>query len=92
MASVDSTSVWVRSRSTESLIKMVKSVVPSQVLCKDIKVLVLCTPDKVQKQPNAGADYAGLDDYIGKNLKADGLTLMFIITMPNVMAKVGRTG
>src|SRR5829696_2427282 len=33
---------------------------------KTKKVLVLCTPDKVQEAQNAGADYAGLDEFITK--------------------------
>ncbi|MGF1926370.1 MAG: 50S ribosomal protein L1, partial [Bacteroidia bacterium] len=31
---------------------------------KDIKVLVLCTPDKEAEAKAAGADHVGLDDYI----------------------------
>jgi len=34
---------------------------------KDVRVLVLCTPDKVQDAKDAGADHVGLDDYIQKN-------------------------
>jgi len=33
---------------------------------KDVKVLVLCTPDKEAEAKEAGADYAGLDEYIQK--------------------------
>ncbi|MDQ3393179.1 MAG: 50S ribosomal protein L1 [Bacteroidota bacterium] len=58
---------------------------------KDVKVLVLCTPDKEQDAKDAGADYVGLDDYIKKI--EDGWTdIDVIITMPTVMAKVGRLG
>ena len=30
---------------------------------KDVKVLVLCTPEKEDEAKEAGADYVGLDDY-----------------------------
>ena len=33
---------------------------------KEVKVLVLCTPDKVQEALDAGADFAGLDEYVEK--------------------------
>ena len=35
---------------------------------KDIRVLVLCTPDKVEEAKAAGADYVGLDEYIEKTI------------------------
>ncbi len=58
---------------------------------KDIKVLVLCTPDKADEATAAGADYVGLDDYIAK-IEGGWTDIDVIITMPNVMAKVGRLG
>ncbi len=58
---------------------------------KTKKVLVLCTPDKVQEAINAGADYAGLDEYITKI--AEGWTdIDVIVAMPSVMAQVGKVG
>ena len=33
---------------------------------KDVKVLVLCSPDKEKEATDAGADFAGLDEYIEK--------------------------
>jgi large subunit ribosomal protein L1 len=58
---------------------------------KDVRVLVLCTPDKENEAKEAGADYVGLDDYIKKI--EDGWTdIDVIITTPTVMAKVGRLG
>lgn len=58
---------------------------------KDVKVLVLCTPDKEQEATDAGADYVGLDDYI-KKIEGGWTDVDVIITMPTVMAKVGRLG
>jgi len=58
---------------------------------KTKKVLVLCTPDKVQEAMDAGADFAGLDEYITKI--ADGWTgIDVIVAMPSVMAQVGKVG
>jgi len=58
---------------------------------KDVKVLVLCTPEKEDEAKEAGADYVGLDDYIEKIEK--GWTDMdVIVTMPPVMAKIGKLG
>jgi len=58
---------------------------------KDIRVLVLCTPDKVEEAKAAGADYVGLDEYIEK-LKSGWTDIDIIITMPSVMGKVGALG
>jgi large subunit ribosomal protein L1 len=58
---------------------------------KEVKVLVLCTPDKEQEAKDAGADFVGLDDYIQK-IEKGWTDVDVIITMPAVMAKVGRLG
>jgi large subunit ribosomal protein L1 len=58
---------------------------------KEIKVLVLCTPDKEDEAKEAGADYVGLDDYIEK-IQGGWTDIDVIITMPPVMAKVGKLG
>lgn len=58
---------------------------------KDVRVLVLCTPDKVQEAKDAGAEHVGLDDYIAK-IEQGWLDIDVIITMPTVMAKVGKLG
>ncbi|MCG8340305.1 MAG: 50S ribosomal protein L1 [Cytophagales bacterium] len=58
---------------------------------KDLKVLVLCTPDKENEAKEAGADYVGLDDYI-KKIEEGWTEVEVIITMPTIMAKVGRLG
>ena len=58
---------------------------------KTVRVLVLCTPDKEEEAKAAGADYVGLDEYISK-IEGGWTDVDIIITMPSVMAKVGRLG
>jgi len=58
---------------------------------KEVKVLVLCTPDKVQEALDAGADFAGLDEYVEK-IKGGWTDIDVIITMPSCMGKVGALG
>ncbi|MCW3804096.1 50S ribosomal protein L1 [Plebeiibacterium marinum] len=58
---------------------------------KQIRVLVLCTPDKEEEAKAAGADYVGLDEYVEK-IKGGWTDVDVIITMPSVMAKVGQLG
>ena len=58
---------------------------------KTIRVLVLCTPDKEQEAKDAGADFVGLDEYIQK-IESGWTDVDIVITMPSVMAKVGKLG
>lgn len=58
---------------------------------KDVKVLVLCTPDKEEEAKAAGADHVGLDEYIQK-IKGGWTDVDVIVTMPSVMGKVGALG
>lgn len=58
---------------------------------KDVKVLVLCTPDKEEEAKAAGADHVGLDDYIEK-IKGGWTDIDVIVTMPSCMGKVGALG
>lgn len=58
---------------------------------KEVRVLALVTPDKVQEATDAGADYVGLDEYIEK-IKSGWTDVDVIITMPPVMGKVGALG
>lgn len=58
---------------------------------KTVRVLVLCTPDKEQEATEAGADYVGLDDYIAK-IEGGWTDVDIIITMPTIMAKIGKLG
>ena len=58
---------------------------------KVVRVLVLCTPDKVQDAKDSGADHVGLDDYIQK-IEGGWTDIDVIICTPTVMAKVGKLG
>jgi len=58
---------------------------------KNVRVLVLCTPDKEAEAKANGADHVGLDDYIEK-ISGGWVDIDVIITMPSVMAKVGKLG
>jgi large subunit ribosomal protein L1 len=58
---------------------------------KQVKVLVLCTPDKEDEAKEAGADYVGLDDFIEK-IEKGWTDVDVIITMPPVMSKIGKLG
>lgn len=58
---------------------------------KVVRVLALCTPDKVNEALEAGADYAGLDEYIEK-IKGGWTDIDVIVCTPSVMAKIGAIG
>jgi len=58
---------------------------------KTKRVLVLCTPDKEAEAKAAGADHVGLDEYIHK-IEGGWTDIDVIITMPTVMAKLGKLG
>jgi len=58
---------------------------------KDVRVLVLCTPDKEEEAKAAGADHVGLDEYIEK-IQDGWVDVDVIITQPSVMGKIGRLG
>ena len=58
---------------------------------KQTRVLVLCTPEKEEEAKEAGADYVGLDEYIEK-IEKGWTDIDVIITMPPVMAKIGKLG
>lgn len=58
---------------------------------KTKKVLVFCTPDKEEEALAAGADYAGLDEFVQK-VQGGWTDVDVVIAMPQVMAKVGRIG
>ena len=58
---------------------------------KKVKVLVLAKAPKDQEALDAGADYAGLDEYIEK-IKGGWTDIDVIISTPDVMGQVGRLG
>jgi large subunit ribosomal protein L1 len=58
---------------------------------KNVRVLVLCNPDKEQEAKDAGADHVGLDEYVAK-IKDGWTDVDVIITTPQVMGKVGALG
>ena len=58
---------------------------------KDVRVLVLCTPDKEEEAKAAGADHVGLDEYVEK-IKSGWTDVDVIITMPSCMGKLGPLG
>jgi len=56
---------------------------------KTKRVLVFCTADRVEEAKAAGADYAGLEDYIQK-VTEGWMDIDVIIATPNVMAQLGK--
>ncbi len=58
---------------------------------KDVRVLVLCTPDKEEEAKNAGADFVGLDEYVEK-IKSGWTDIDVVVATPSVMGKVGPLG
>lgn len=58
---------------------------------RSVRVLVLADPSKCEEALAAGADMAGLDEYVEK-IKGGWTDVDVIICTPNVMAKVGALG
>ena len=58
---------------------------------KTVRVLALCTSDQEAAALAAGADYAGLDEYIQK-IKEGWTDIDVIITQPACMGKLGPLG
>ena len=58
---------------------------------KNVRVLVICTPDKEAEAKAAGADFVGGDDYIVK-IREGWTDVDVIITTPSMMGKVGALG
>ena len=58
---------------------------------KEVRVLVLCGPDKENEAKDAGADYVGLDEYIEK-IKSGWTDIDVIICTPDLMPKLAPLG
>jgi large subunit ribosomal protein L1 len=58
---------------------------------KEVKVLVVCKGPKIQEALDAGADYAGHEDYLEK-IKSGWADVDVVIATPDVMADLGRLG
>ena len=58
---------------------------------KDVRVLVLCTPDKEEEAKSEGANFVGLDEFIDK-IKGGWTDFDVVITMPQIMGKIGPLG
>ena len=58
---------------------------------KQVRVLVLCSPEAEAGAKAAGAEHVGLDDYIEK-IKGGWTDIDVIITQPQIMGKIGALG
>jgi large subunit ribosomal protein L1 len=58
---------------------------------KTVRVLVLCKPEREDEATKAGADHAGLADYVEK-IKEGWSDIDVIIATPDVMSEVGKLG
>jgi large subunit ribosomal protein L1 len=58
---------------------------------KSVKVLVLCKPPKDKEALDAGADFAGLEDYI-KKIEEGWSDVDAVVATPDVMKDVGKLG
>ena len=56
---------------------------------KQVRVLCVCNPDAVSAALEAGADYAGLEEYIDK-IKGGWTDIDVVIAQPAVMGKLGQ--
>jgi large subunit ribosomal protein L1 len=58
---------------------------------KEVRVLVFAKPEKAKEALEAGADYAGLEEYVEK-VKEGWTDVDVIIATPDTMAEVGKLG
>jgi large subunit ribosomal protein L1 len=60
-------------------------------LGKEVRVLVITKGEKIQEALDAGADYAGHQDYLDK-IKGDWLEFDVVVASPDVMKDLGAMG
>lgn len=58
---------------------------------KTVRILAITSGDNIQKALNAGADFAGDDEYISK-IQAGWMDFDLVIATPDMMPKLGRLG
>ncbi|MDA3885309.1 MAG: 50S ribosomal protein L1 [Candidatus Delongbacteria bacterium] len=58
---------------------------------KEVKVLVFATEEKAKEALEAGADYAGFEEYMEK-IQGGWTDIDVIIATPDMMGKIGRLG
>jgi len=58
---------------------------------KEVKVLVFATEEKAKEALEAGADYAGFEEYIEK-IQGGWTDIDVIIATPDMMGKIGKLG
>ncbi|BBM36727.1 50S ribosomal protein L1 [Pseudoleptotrichia goodfellowii] len=58
---------------------------------KTIKILAITSGENIQKALNAGADYAGDDEYISK-IQGGWMDFDLVIATPDMMPKLGKLG
>ncbi len=59
---------------------------------KTVRTLVFCKGDNVQKAIDAGADYAGSDEYVQKIQQEGWMEFDVVIATPDMMGVIGRLG
>ena len=59
---------------------------------KDVRVLVFTKGDKVQAALDAGAEYAGAEEYVQKIMSEGWMDFDVVIASPDMMGVVGRLG
>ena len=58
---------------------------------KNVRVLAICNPERIEEAQNAGADFVGGQDMIEK-IQGGWMDFDVVITTPDMMGMVGRLG